>query len=1370
MAEQSSHDVVNQTRSGGDASPSDVPASKPDNKPAGGDAGENKDNAQGEHAENQTSAREQDAKTEPSNALADNGEVGKASGSSAPDNGKSGPGPVASRALELNGVSSTSDGGEDTGSQGGSESDTSRTDGRQNTRAASAKKPTTFKPVTFAKFSVPKAPGAAAPPKAGDKASASATTLSSTPPQSSRPRLVAKSTSGLRDSASKATLTGVKSGGTAPDPSQVWNKNRPAQPPPTKHLTDEELKQQYGIHMTSRIQEDGGSTEAKWADIDDDEDDWAPETIEWNDGTKITLTHSESTPAPSQDTKAFKDVKEVPPSTEPSTAQEASKTLSSKSSTSVGPNATVLRVGANAERQQTKTTSVSSKGQNERPTLTAKSPAPPPAKSPWAPLPPVDKVSPVNPPVQTQPQSRFFQRDSHAQDGINGPSPAKEIAADDFNRSWRDSPSNGPRELYNSHSGRYEPVSDTRKGLPRNEQNLRPPSLLQRPSHNEQSRPAEPSPAFQTHRSSAQDGSHWTRRRTSSNVSGESGSFGRRMSLGRSDGPSKPSDARGGSQVNGAIERSVSPRNVPPRAVSPGKHAAGTAWQSRTSTNMTYAPPGSHAGVSQTTPSSTSGEPAGTSQVIGEDLIAMQQRIMKEKTIEARQRRMEQEQREEAERRERIRLKLEALGPPPEKKPKNQDKGQEKSQEKSQEKGQEKSQEKGQEKGQEKSQEPSVASKPAAKESAPPTTAPASQSPPKPPVVEPTGEPKQYGMMKVHPPESVKKPVAANERVPEKSASATHGQRVPSPKPEPKDDAAKANGLRQPGESSQPQPSEQRTETAVDEKGPQWRTNLNVSSSYSPWASGSKLGSHPSSSANPWKPLSSERVLGNGTFDRNLPGFPTRDLPLRGPLGLSDQAPIGPPSTSSSQPFSGSSRIVQDNTSISPLPSPEVRNPTYDSLNPIARPGPIGPPSSQSSHWQHDSRRSSETAAWNNFHAVAAKKEAEENEKFHRELSAMRDDGTPSVQISFHETWRQVRTGDQAGQRQVVGVTRTNDAGGSLSTLNAFDHAIGGLTFSESHSRPFSNVTGRGSRFFPHMAEQTKSAVSEDDGYLRRSPSPPPPEEMSSHPVFGDSQRPLVHLPTPKPVVKLPPKPASPPPQPVTFASMVAATPLRPQPTASTSTWQDRFDGLFGKKVSTEKKQEGRTALAVTSATKEPLDVQSHPAPAAVSLPQSVESDSQRDAGKVTSKEVEEEEEIFEDREAGSLPVVRVPNMAPPAAWHAALPPTRARTKYLKAMQVHSIEPYRFGIHDKDGSIHVSIRFPGSDTTKTVTLPKKAGGHGPRQRGGSSYFKSRKNAKSREGSGSFNSKKPNPSNSTNGSTASSRAPFGNASWGPRAFA
>src|SRR5699024_7345912 len=41
MAEQSGHDVVNQTLSGGDPSPSGVPASTNDKISAGGDAGEN---------------------------------------------------------------------------------------------------------------------------------------------------------------------------------------------------------------------------------------------------------------------------------------------------------------------------------------------------------------------------------------------------------------------------------------------------------------------------------------------------------------------------------------------------------------------------------------------------------------------------------------------------------------------------------------------------------------------------------------------------------------------------------------------------------------------------------------------------------------------------------------------------------------------------------------------------------------------------------------------------------------------------------------------------------------------------------------------------------------------------------------------------------------------------------------------------------------------------------------------------------------------------------------------------------------------------------------------------------------------------------
>lgn len=1135
--------------------------------------------------------------------------------------------------------------------------------------------------------------------------------------------------------------------------------------------------------MTSRIQEDGSGTEAKWADIDDDEDDWAPETIEWNDGTKITLTHTESSvSAPTQDEKRSKDVKDTPPADQPTT-RDTAKVLFSKSSTTVGPNATVLRLGANADKQQQAKAASTSKAGNEKPTLTAKSPAAPPPKSPWAPLPPVDKVSPVNPPVQAQPSMRFPQREQRqGPDTTPGPLPAREIAADDFNRSWRDNHTNAPRELYNSQSGRYEPVHDTRKAS-RNEPQMRTPSLLQRPTHNEQTGPAEPSPAFQTHRTSNQEGSHWTRRRTSSNVSGGSGSYGRRMSLGRPDGLSKLHDLRRGSQANGVFEQSTSPnetslsKEAAARGPSPNRVSPGPGWQPRSSANMTYAPPGSHSGVPQTGAPSASNE-QNRAQILEEDPIAMQQRIMREKRIEARQRRMEQEQREEAERRERIRLKLEALGPLPSKdKEKEKEKEKEEKEKKTkenEEKGKEKEMKKEGEKP--KAQDEPAATKPATKEPAAPasTSSAPTQSPPKPPVPEPTGEPKQYGMMKVHHPESVKKLVAASERVSERtSAAAAPSQHGASPTG---NDASKPNGIQQYEESSHSQNQDQHREPALDDKGAPWRGNLNNQSSYSPWGPGSKLGSHTSPSANPWKPLSSDKTLGNGTFDRNLTTFAPRELPLRGHVGLSEPQPIGPISNNSDkiggpQPFSGS-RISQENQpSLTSLPSPEQKHAPYEPFNPIARPRPIGPPGSHPNHWQAETRRNAEsaTSAWHNFHAVAAKKDAEDNERFHRELNAIRDEGAASLQVSFNETWRQVRPGDQAGQRQVIGVSRANDAAGTLAPLHSFD-AVDGLPFAENHSRPF-NVTGRGSRFFP--ATDVKRVVSADEGRAR-SPSPPPPEEVSSHPVFtGDSQRPLVHLPTPKPVVKLPPKTNPPPPKPATFASMVAATP-RPannnNPSAGATSWQDRINDLFGKKAPTEKKN----TLAVTSSTKEPLDVQSQPSPAAVSFPQITESELEEDAGKVTSKEVEEEEEIFEDREAGSLPVVRVPDMAPPMAWRAALPPPpRLRPKVLKPMQVHSVEPFVIGLLDKDasGNLQVVIHFPGSENTKTVALPKKAGGnHGSRQKGASNY-RSRKNAKPRDASGGFNgsqgSKRQNSSAHGKGNASSSRGGFGQGSWGPR---
>lgn len=202
--------------------------------------------------------------------------------------------------------------------------------------------------------------------------------------------------------------------------------------------------------MTSRIQEDGSGTEAKWADIDDDEDDWAPETIEWNDGTKIKLTHTESHPQ-SQDMKHTQDTA-APSSRESSTTRDSAKALFTKPATTVGPNATILRVGANAERQQqtTKSNNAPAKSANEKPILTSKGPAPPPIKSPWAALPPIDKVSPVNPPIQNKVSSRLPPRESQRIEASQVPNVAalpREIAADDFNRSWRDGQPSAPREL-----------------------------------------------------------------------------------------------------------------------------------------------------------------------------------------------------------------------------------------------------------------------------------------------------------------------------------------------------------------------------------------------------------------------------------------------------------------------------------------------------------------------------------------------------------------------------------------------------------------------------------------------------------------------------------------------------------------------------------------------------------------------------------------------------------------------------------------------------------------------------------------------------------------------------------------------------------
>jgi hypothetical protein len=442
--------------------------------------------------------------------------------------------------------------------------------------------------------------------------------------------------------------SGANGAKAAPSASAVWNKNQREQasgrrsivrariltstavpPPEPKKYTDEELKK-YGIHMATRLQTDDPKGQSNnWADIDDDDDDWDPDTITWKDGTKIAIAPAEEQPPPPPEPVARPVAKEIVPLERPKvTPPSASPSV--KSSVLASGKGLVL------------------KGVPEKPTLVAKPPAPPtPAKSPWAPLPKIDRVSPV---AADAPQagSRFPPRDASMHQQYSQ-QPPKEIAADDFSRApWRDGAPGANRELFNSQSGRYEPVLD-RRGPVRPEQSYgRQPALMQRGPHQEQG-PMDQGP--------------YGRRRGSSNVSGGSGSWQRQHPL----PPPELVNIRRESMTAGS-DGPASPRDFSPSGLQGGPRH-GQAWQPRASPSTAHATP-YHPGA----PASDRGMPpplqpspsAASAVLVTEDDYELQKRLMRERRELAMRRRQEEEAKEEAARKERIRLKLEALGPAPE--------------------------------------------------------------------------------------------------------------------------------------------------------------------------------------------------------------------------------------------------------------------------------------------------------------------------------------------------------------------------------------------------------------------------------------------------------------------------------------------------------------------------------------------------------------------------------------------------------------------------------------------------------------------------------------------------------------------------------
>lgn len=1131
-----------------------------------------------------------------------------------------------------------------------------------------------------------------------------------------------------------------------------------AAPQPTpKHFTDEELKQQYGIHLATRLQADGDGKEAKWADIDDDEDDWAPETIEWNDGTKITLSQNDSAAILAEQEAVAQAARER--QEEESKAKAAAQQRTT--TTTVGPNATVLKPRS---ALQSKPSGLVLKNPSEKQSLVSKPTTTTPARSPWASLPPVERVPPVaiNPPTQSNP-FRTQQNDLYGSNSMPPPPPpAVEIAADDFTRTRRDTQNGNLGQLYNAQSGRYEPANTGRRGSVRKDQNARPPSLLQRGSATDQHGPAEPSAAFQTHRSSSQqDTALWTRR-ASSNMSDDSGPQLRRLSMGKSS--SEMHQGRRVSQQSQALQSPTTP-------------AFGQASLARDSTSSQQLPQSAlqspavqHSQIHPIDPSSQT-----------RDDVAVQKQLMKEKREMAIKRKREEEEREEAAKKERIRLKMEAMGMEPLSQKKELAKKEPRTEIEKRPSETAKVEQREAPKKVPVQDGPQVAKQPLDVHSMAP------KSPPKPPTANGIGGPQQYGLMKVHGPLSNNVSPPGNERLNVgKLRPQPHGQKILPPGLEPKTGSdvlippPLVNGVKHADHLIQRAPDTSNQNLVRESRSQPWNDVSRDTTTFAGWNGQTTTRDSSTASNNVWGAPSQSRALGNGTFDRSVQIPQARQ---QEPFASSALAPIGPPKHLQSsremrevgKANDASSAVMEDFQTIPTFPPSEAPPPIGKSDlmgRPPSEDHKASPPrfatgqqprhqsSNQDLGLRGPEQQRSIVAAWGNFHTTSAREDAEKSRILAQQHAArLAEEARTGVRYEpqlpiMNETWRQVKVDDQSTQRSIISVSRAQNV--------HEPHTIGDIrdpSFANSMGTAPPMVAagiGRGSRFFPTAGRGIQPHYQPPPPFTpgyRRGSSPPPPDSMF-HPVFAREQaRPLVKLPTvpPKPKVRLPPSLVTP----VQSPKMADAQPLAlrtaSQPLINNPSWQDRFNGLLGVKKSPEKTFahiSGPAATSGFSATKEPLDLPPMQAPAAVSLPPQGEQSSALSSLRVDSKDISDEEALFDEPEAGSLPVVLLPVGPSDGGWSSAKPSKRGPSKQLRTSK--EIEPVsKEELVDStcvasDG-IMVFVRILGMTLPKSKPMRSLSGQNpalaSPRQRHFSGNTKAAKGLKSRESSGNTNNQR-----------------------------
>jgi len=241
-----------------------------------------------------------------------------------------------------------------------------------------------------------------------------------------------------------------------------------------------------------------------------------------------------------------------------------------------------------------------------------------------------------------------------------------------------------------------------------------------------------------------------------------------------------------------------------------------------------------------------------------------------------------------------------------------------------------------------------------------------------------------------------------------------------------------------------------------------------------------------------------------------------------------------------------------------------------------------------------------------------------------------------------------------------------------------------------------SGPTTKSSRFFPAGARSSELATTA----VPKSNSPPPPEESSlgtgeltEHPL------PRVKLPSAKPLVKLPPARTN-------SSDDVAAT---CDPSPSSTTQQSGIDDISAriKGLFADRHAAGTRPATVNSSSRTPIDQARQKTN--VSLPAGPKRVAafSKDTSEVTQPKPTDDE-LFEQPEFGSTPVVRLAAVPHNAAHESPVPTWRHQDPVAPDVQIKGAAPI-----DGDDASTIAIRLGPDAVRKYVPARRARGRRGP---------------------------------------------------------